>query len=294
MYRRLARLGFTRAYIRDYALPDWWDDAIGLSTAGYMQSLMILSRRLGVDFDSLMDAGVPVRFGTFGVPKYKLARDTRCEEVARVVAFASNVARTVCWTLREEPKCVVPSDGAEIRRALLESGAPCVGLENLLDWCWRKRIPVLHLVELPKSRGRKDIDGLAAMFHGRPAIVLCSDWNHPARLLFHLAHELGHIARNHLPSEGAVVDEGLQDHPASERLDSEEVEANRFALDLLGGASDVSSAELHAGDAASVLAEACAGPELIRGKLIENLDSESLSEETMEWILRITGARIVE
>lgn len=241
VYRRLAGLGFTRAYIEKHALPDWWDDAIGLTGAGYLEALMVLSRRLGVDFDSLRDPEAPARFTTFGVPKFKLARGARPEDVELACALASNAARTVCWTLREEPPCVVPSDALVIRRNILEAGSPCVSLEKLLDECWRMRVPVLPIGKFPSGPGRKKMDGLAARFYGRPAIVLSSKRS-AAYLLFHLAHELGHIALNHLPDEGVLLDEGLDaDRPdtASDRLESEEVEANRFALELLTGDPDL-------------------------------------------------------
>jgi Zn-dependent peptidase ImmA (M78 family) len=73
--------------------------------------------------------------------------------------------------------------------------------------------------------------GMTAMFKGRPVIVLSKNVKHPAWLLFILAHELGHVARGHL-REGEVL---LDQDVGKNVPDSEEEEANSFAIETLTG-----------------------------------------------------------
>ena len=60
---------------------------------------------------------------------------------------------------------------------------------------------------------------------------------YPARIAFYLAHELGHIALGHLAKDSAIVDFDSDKLSLGED-DSEENEADRFALQLLTGRSD--------------------------------------------------------
>lgn len=78
------------------------------------------------------------------------------------------------------------------------------------------------------------MDGMAARFGDRFAIALCVNYREPSRQLFNLAHELGHIMSGHLPVDGALVDEGVENRGSDDR-DIEEDQANEFATTLLTG-----------------------------------------------------------
>jgi len=90
-------------------------------------------------------------------------------------------------------------------------------------------LPVLHLDHFPKRAKRPD--GFAARVNGRPVIVLCRHAKSSAWLLFILAHELGHLALGHVPDEGTLIDQGLDENST----DVEEQQANAFAIELLTG-----------------------------------------------------------
>jgi hypothetical protein len=104
-----------------------------------------------------------------------------------------------------------------------------VSLVALLDWCAGANIPVLHIDKLP---GKK-MTGLVVRQDGRFAIVL-SKKGTPSHLLFHLAHELGHIANGHLEGNGCVIDQRIGDADAG---DADEKEADAYAIRLLNGKS---------------------------------------------------------
>ena len=138
----------------------------------------------------------------------------------------------VCEVM-EKPPLALPVDGSNIRTSIYDSiyvsGVPRVTLHALLYYCWNMGIPVLPLTHFPT--GAKKPDALAGLFAGRPAIVLCKPHKQTARMLFILAHELGHIALKHIEENGLWVD----GHVDSEDRDAQEEAANTFALELLTG-----------------------------------------------------------
>ena len=73
-----------------------------------------------------------------------------------------------------------------------------MSLDSLVTYCHSIGIPVVYLKCFPQAA--KKMAGLALMSHGRPVIVLTQPQKY-GYMLFDLAHELGHIAREHLNAE---------------------------------------------------------------------------------------------
>ena len=63
------------------------------------------------------------------------------------------------------------------------------------------------------------------------------DSMYPAQIAFYLAHEMAHIALGHLKNQTAIVDLEAN-RLAGPESDREEIEADRFALQLLTGRPD--------------------------------------------------------
>lgn len=231
LYRRLTAVGLTRAFVRKTALPGWWDDSVATNPAGYAQGLMLLSRHLGLDLQSLQDESQPVRLRAFGPCKFKKRESATEDDLALARAMATRAAQLAASTV-SAPYEKLPATAAEIRQRILDSGARWVGLDELVDFCWSAGIPVLHLDHFPTSAHRPD--GFAARVGGRPVIVICRREKHSAWLLFILAHELGHIVLGHVPDDGTLIDERVRESdPVSG--DCEERDANLFAIELLTG-----------------------------------------------------------
>lgn len=228
LYGRLSRAGLTRQYVRSTVLPSWWDDDIASNPAGYAQGLLLLSRHLGLDLSSLQDETAPVRLREFGSCKYKKREEVSEDELALCRMMAIRTAQLAAEAM-QLPSRAPSGSPAEIRQAILDTGARWVGLPELLDYCWSVGIPVLHLDHFPKNARRPD--GFAARVNGRPVIILCVRKKQPAWQLFILAHELGHIACGHIGEDGALLDDRVD----QDSSDAEEIEANRFALELLTG-----------------------------------------------------------
>ena len=119
----------------------------------------------------------------------------------------------------------------ELRRELLSTGERYISFEILLDYCWRIGVPVLHASNLPRQSRKSR--GAALEIEGHPVIVLCQRHTSPSKQLLPLAHELGHIANQHI-KHGTLVSSSLHQFFFDEET---ELEARTFARRLIAGSS---------------------------------------------------------
>ncbi|WP_322563078.1 hypothetical protein [Rhodoferax sp.] len=206
------------------ALPTWWDDEIAQTKSGLQQAQMYFARAFHIDLVSLAKTSGPVQFEETQ-RKFKLSRNVTERDVSVSAHFATAIANLALVGVGTQ-QTTVPKDPVELRAAILQKHS-CVSLWALLAWCAEANIPVLHIHKLP---GKK-MTGLVVREDGRFAVVL-SKKGTPAHLLFHLAHELGHIANGHLQGNGFVVDEKISGADAG---DADEKEADAYAIRLLNG-----------------------------------------------------------
>lgn len=230
LYDRLHEAGIPRPFLKSYVLPDWWDDEAAESPSGLAELLLHVANHTGLPVQDLR-SGSPLSLVAHAGVKLKRASNADEGAVApsrQVVAQVARLtSRGATGQVRELPAA------AEIREEILGK-AQVVGLAELVDFCWAAGIPVIHVANVPKVAGAKTIHGLALLHRGRPVIAVTQKKTHPAWLLFHVAHELGHIAKGHVSEGGMLVDETVD----LDSDDSEEVEANAFALELLTGAAN--------------------------------------------------------
>lgn len=220
---RLSSAGVPTSFAR-MALPSWWDDEIAHTKSGLQQAQMYFARAFHIDLVSLAKASGPVQFEETQ-RKFKLSRNVTEGDVSVSAHFATAIANLALVGVGAQ-QTTVPKDPVELRAAILQKHS-CVSLSALLAWCAEANIPVLHIHKLP---GKK-MTGLVVREDGRFAVVL-SKKGTPAHLLFHLAHELGHIANGHLQGNGFVVDEKISGADAG---DADEKEADAYAIRLLNG-----------------------------------------------------------
>jgi transcriptional regulator with XRE-family HTH domain len=118
------------------------------------------------------------------------------------------------------PSAELPERPETIRAEISEP----ITLSSLTEWAWTAGIIVIPMSGPGFSA--------AAWYVGdRPVVVLKAKKDYVAHWLFLLAHELGHVVLGHAAG-GAVVDVA-QPRPLVATADSEEEEANDFALRLL-------------------------------------------------------------
>lgn len=317
---RLGVIGVSRSFLNKAILPEWWDDDIAKTPAGYSEGLVYLSRRLGVS-QRFLSGESDTPFTASGPTKFKTSAKTDTERVRLAQSIAVSAA-SLARAGASVPYSLAHSEALDIRREILD-GTTLVTLGSLLDFCWTHGIPAIHLTRFPK--GVHKMDGLCAIVEGRPAIVVSRRSKYPAWLVFILAHELGHIFENHITGDDSVlVDQEVETFD----VDGEEQQANTFASAVLTGRNNLAirgprqiSGERLAEAARQFGAEhgidpgvvvlnyawtmknfACANkaleflePEidavgLFHKKMLDYLDRDAIPDESFEWLLRITEA----
>jgi hypothetical protein len=231
----LRKLGFSDTAI-NAAWPGWWTDAAAESASANTDLRFSLARKLGLDPRSLLDDEQP-RFVWKDEAKFKRLTGESNFDRDALTSFGASLARAlISGSQAGQP--IVDVSAAALRESIL-STQQFVRLVDLLGLCWAVGIPVIHLRVFPLTAKR--MCAMAVRADGRHAILLGKDADYPAPIAYYLAHEIGHIALGHLSDTVAVVD--LQD-PLEQRdaTDEEEQAADKYALELLTGNSEISVA----------------------------------------------------
>lgn len=324
LYSRLGAAGIDKKFLCDFVLPNWWQDEVVATKAGFLELATRLSRRLGIDLETLLDENASLDFAVPATAKFKGEMRVNCPE--KIVAICKQAAELAVYAMKHETLSLPDKGPKEIRNDILASGERWVGLRSLVHYCWKTGVPVLHVTNFPK--GVKKPDGMLIVFDGRPAIVLCKNQRQPAWLLFILAHEIGHLVSGHGEDNGVIVDLKIDDDPESMQ-DEEERVADDCAIELLTGEKSRvynSSTVLNAtqladaatrkgeqdhvypghvvlnythglGDSFHSLGNAALkkldpkpdAPRVLRECLASHLDWSQLPEENAEYLMRITG-----
>ena len=229
LYDKLHSVGYAKKYIHSL-LPDWWDDAIAETPAGFQQASLILGRLFSVQPETLWSVDAQPALVTPEGRKFKQRAGTQTHEMDIACALALSAARLVLKTFKPEYQGGFHPDSAELRQRLL-NGKQWIGFHNLLAYCLESGIPVIFLNHFPRKA--KKMAGVSFEHGERPVIVLTQNKPH-GYLLFDLAHELGHVTLGHTKNGAWVIDAKID----ADAEDEEEQAANRFARELLTGSSD--------------------------------------------------------
>ncbi|NNG83214.1 ImmA/IrrE family metallo-endopeptidase [Acinetobacter sp. ANC 5378] len=226
LYTKLHHLGFKKSTIKKL-LPEWWHDDIAKTPAGLQEASLILSKYLSIRYSSLIGDVDP----SFNLPnhKFKHAKNVQEHDLNKAVALSSLSGRLTLEAYDSSLAQLENLSAQSIRETLLNRNCPWIDFNILLDYCWEIGVPVIFLENLPSPK----MQGLALKLYDRPVIILTSKHKY-GYLVFHLAHELGHIILGHVTNDNWVIDEKISEH------NDEDIEqaANQFALELLTGNSD--------------------------------------------------------
>ncbi len=233
LMKRLSALGFKKGLLREIVFPDWWSPECEGDPAAVAELEFRVARFLGSSAGSVSEvvhlASLP------GVQSARLRHtlSTTAPKLMPAVLTSLRVARAAldAWSA-PRPLRDVPADPLFLRKLILDLGT-LVDLDAVVTWLWDAGIPVLALQDLPAPK----FQAMACILGGRPVVLLGHRVDVPSRLLFSVAHELGHISRGDCSAEGPVID-GEDDYCRPEDQ-AEEDAANAFALRLLGGAESV-------------------------------------------------------
>lgn len=232
LYERLSEIGFSKKFVRENALPDWWDEEFEATPGAAVQAIAYVSRRLNLDIASLVEPEAVPAFKHSCNAKFKTRLFTNAAQLQVAQCMAARVAEMAAYAYVPECKSL-PESALNVRNEILKTHN-FVDLEGLLEFCCNYGIPVIHFNKFPPSTGVRKFDGMVGCFYNRPVIVISLKDRSPARLLFILAHELGHIIKGHIQG-ASIVDEEIR----LESIDNEEIEANEFAVEILLGKPDM-------------------------------------------------------
>lgn len=228
---RLRGLGLSDSAI-SAAWPRWWSEAAEASASARAELRFGVARRLGLDPHSLLQDRDEPRFLWREEARFKhLSGETELER-AGITSFGRAIASILIAASKLPEDDLAGVTARDLRESVLVSGQPFVTLGDLLALSWALAIPVVHLRVFPWPQKR--MAAMTVRVGGRSAVLLGKDSAYPATVAFYLAHELGHIALEHIAADRQIVD--LEDEtPASDAEDQEERDADAYALELLTG-----------------------------------------------------------
>lgn len=233
LYQALAGIGLKKGQIRAL-LPDWWEDKIASSESGAWEFAMLIARRLSLDA-TLLAIGTISPIGSVSNTAFKHRSNLDSSQYQAGAMIGAALAESVLAAM-ERPFKAPPIDSNIIREMIFQNGNAGIDFEALLTFCWNHGIPVIPLPHLPI--GIRKMDGAIFRVHDRPAIIISRRNDSKAWLSFILAHELAHFCLGHLDEDSSIIDVDLKNSTtlsAEGHNDDDERDADRFALDILGG-----------------------------------------------------------
>jgi Zn-dependent peptidase ImmA (M78 family) len=230
LYERLEEIGLSKKFVRERALPDWWNSEFEDNRGAVVEAAAYISRRLNLDINSLLEPSGTPTFKQECMTRFKAKRGVVAQELYNAYCIAARVAEMAAVACTTEFKLLSES-AAVVRNKILESRDK-VDLEGLLQFLWSCGIPVVYFDGFPKSQD--NFGGMVTSFNHRPVIVISLNQSSRAWLAFILAYELGHIIKGDA-SDTIFIDKRV----LLESLDVEEVDASVFARELLLGKPDI-------------------------------------------------------
>jgi hypothetical protein len=233
LFRRLKRIGYDGPFLRSAILPDWWEDSLADNPVTLAQIQLRIAHRLGLPLADILNPSKDLSLQDLSEVRLKRAKSgTARKDVTPGMVAARNTVRIALPFLRRLPPLPANLTPLTLRKWVLGRNST-VDLAGLLEACWAHGIAVFHYSPLPTAS--KKFAGMAYYEADRPVIVLASGYDEPARLTFHLAHEVAHVIRGHVQPGGPVLCDANFDGTTEDR---EETEADKDALELLTGKRD--------------------------------------------------------
>lgn len=227
---RLKTIGLSDSAI-NAAWPEWWSDDADPSSSARLELRFSIARKLGLDARSVVDEEGAPRFVWRDEARFKhLAGETEIERSA-ISSFGRSIGSFLLAGTDSGQFSILGSSAATLREAVLRS-QQYVRLVDLLALSWSAGIPVAHLRVYPA--GKKRMAAMSIGLADRYCILLAKDSMYPPHIAFYLGHEIAHVALGHVRKDAGIVD--MESNELSTAAaDSEEADADRYALELLTG-----------------------------------------------------------
>jgi hypothetical protein len=200
---RLRGLGLSDGAITA-AWPHWWSEDAEASASARAELRFGIARRLGLDPHSLLDERDEPRFLWREEARFKHLSGESDRERAGITSFGRAIASVLINALPPSAEALSGASAGGLRESILTSGRPFVSLVDLLALSWGVAVPVVHLRVFPWQQKR--MAAMTVRVGARSTVLLGKDSVYPATIAFYLAHELGHIAREHVDADRQIVD----------------------------------------------------------------------------------------
>lgn len=224
----LRRAGYSSDSI-NAAWPRWWSEEKSASPEARAELKFALARFLGIEQNSL--SGERVEFVWNTGAKFKKLSFIAEHHRALLTSFCTSFGLLL---IKATPHFrTLEGIGPKRLRDAITYNRAQVDLYGLVAACWGLGIPVVQLRVSPLKS--KFMQAIVVKHEDRFAVLINRDANYPSPLAFVLGHELGHISRGHLRGGHVFVEQYFSSE--STVWDSEETEADQFALELLTGQS---------------------------------------------------------
>lgn len=225
--QELRQAGLTGRAI-DAVWPQWWSEDAESSVSAATELRYTLARRLGISPRSLFDG--PPKFVWREEAKFKSLTTETPDELAILASYGLAVGRAALSAITH--RTPLPASPLDLRAAVLQE-SQYVGLTQLVALCWGVGIPALSLRVFPLPQKR--MHAMTVRVGENHGVLIGRESHYPAQAAYVVAHELGHIALNHVRESVAVVEMADPMQLAPAQRDDEEDAADRYALALLTG-----------------------------------------------------------
>lgn len=226
IYSLLKTKGIDKKFIREVLLPHWWDEKILSSKAGFLQTVSLIAKNLGVELSDLISTKGELCLSNQYNIKFKKNTNYYLHPTELFPQSVAARLYNIVFKSFDKEYTLNTNSYITLRNEFL-SKYSIFDLKNLLDFLWQKGIPVIFVSEYPRDTTR--FDGMAFKFNERPVIVISNKHKHEAWLTFIIAHEFGHIALGHLnKNENLIFDSNI-----SVLKNNEELRSNDFAVNFL-------------------------------------------------------------
>jgi hypothetical protein len=218
-------------------LPDWVTNEVLADDAASAEIAGILAKRLGLRASRLFDTNPRVEVLRRHEMKYKRSIPNKSKNIMAATSIAVVVAESVAAACRHAFARFESEPQALRKDVLSRFRGHWLGLRNLLMRCWAGGVPVVYLADLGPAIAK--MDGMVVQTESRPVIVLSKGSQLWAWQLFILAHEVAHIALDHVAADEILIDEelGATSYALTDE-DTDERAADQFAIELLNGRPD--------------------------------------------------------
>lgn len=228
LFQQLTALKYQPKFL-EAIVPAWWTPEAEASPNGLQHLKLLLAQYLGLDMAVLLRDGQVKPVAPSGM-SFKRSSDLQhVKPPDPNLAYFSRIVKSLAATVG--PSLQVPTAASAMHEEILATGARCVTLAAILEYCWSRNIAVVHVDNFPVEK--KGLDALVYRVKDRFVIIVARaiDAHASARASFIIAHELGHIALGHVLENTGIIDDPNEE----ERHRDDEAAADAFAAEALSG-----------------------------------------------------------